>query len=158
MECDDSVRIQLSQEELSLLLGGIDLTQTKARNWYRKTLLAYKKTIRGVPEQFLEILPKIRPYSGNSPFRRRPLAGRPGRLVFQAATLTEYPNAFSAEALRFQEGQQVDVNGIGLGCGHAVRKALVGFQCAILQQLCRQRSSSGIRHDLVITIRFPKIV
>ena len=40
--------------------------------------------------------------------------------------------AFSAEALRFQESQQVGVNGIGLGCGHAVRKALVGFQCAIL--------------------------
>jgi len=56
----------------------------------------------------------------------------PGRLVFQAATLTEYPNAFSAEALRFQEGQQVGVNGIGLGRGHAVLKALVGFQCAIL--------------------------
>jgi hypothetical protein len=54
------------------------------------------------------------------------------RLVFQAATLTEYPNAFSAETLRFQKGQQVGVNGIGLGRGHAVRKAPVGFQCAIL--------------------------
>jgi transposase len=54
MECDGSVRIQLSQEELTLLLGGIDLTQTKARNWYRKTLPEYKKTIRGVPEQFLD--------------------------------------------------------------------------------------------------------
>jgi hypothetical protein len=31
-------------------------------------------------------------------------------------------------ALRFEEGQQVGVNGIGLGRGHAVRKALVGFQ------------------------------
>jgi hypothetical protein len=63
-----------------------------------------------------------------SPPSRRTQEG----LVFQAATLTEYPNAFSAEALRFQEGQQVGVNGIGLGRGHAVRKALVGFQCAIL--------------------------
>jgi hypothetical protein len=54
MECDGSVGIQLSQEELTLLLGGIDLTQTKARNWYRKTLPEYKKTIRGVPEQFLD--------------------------------------------------------------------------------------------------------
>src|SRR5271165_2230285 len=63
-----------------------------------------------------------------SPPSRRTQEG----LVFQAATLTEYPNGFSAEALRFQEGQQVGVNGIGLGCGHAVRKALVGFQCAIL--------------------------
>jgi hypothetical protein len=70
-------------------------------------------------------------------FRRGPHDHRPSRrtqegLVFQAATLTEYPIAFSAEALRFQEGQQVGVNGIGLGRGHAVRKALVGFQCAIL--------------------------
>src|SRR2546422_9104362 len=37
-----------------------------------------------------------------------------------------------------QEGQQVGVDCIGLGRGHAVRKALVGFQGAILQQLCRQ--------------------
>jgi hypothetical protein len=54
------------------------------------------------------------------------------RLVFLAATLTEYPNAFPDKALGFQESQQVGVNGIGLGRGHAVRKALVGFQCAIL--------------------------
>ena len=31
MECDGSVRMRLSQEELTLLLGGIDLRQTKAR-------------------------------------------------------------------------------------------------------------------------------
>jgi transposase len=30
MECDGSVGMRLSQEELSLLLGGIDLKQTKA--------------------------------------------------------------------------------------------------------------------------------
>ena len=48
-----------------------------------------------------------------------------------------------APALRFQESQQVGVNGIGLGRGHAVRKALVGFQCAILQQLCRPWSESA---------------
>ena len=58
--------------------------------------------------------------------------------------------AATAVALRFQEGQEVGVNGIGLGRGHAVRKALVGFQCAILQQLCRQRCRIGIRHDLVV--------
>ena len=38
-----------------------------------------------------------------------------------------------------EECQQVGVNCVGLSRGHAVRKALVGFQCAILQQLCRQR-------------------
>ena len=53
-------------------------------------------------------------------------------LVLQAATLTEYPNVFSAQTLRFQEGQQVCVNGTGLCRGHAVRKALIGYQCAIL--------------------------
>jgi hypothetical protein len=29
--------VTLSHEELSLLLGGIDLTRTKAKDWYRKT-------------------------------------------------------------------------------------------------------------------------
>jgi hypothetical protein len=28
----------LSHEELSLLLGGIDLTRTRRKNWYRKEL------------------------------------------------------------------------------------------------------------------------
>ncbi len=35
---DESVALRLSQEELTLLLGGIDLKQTKSRNWYRKTV------------------------------------------------------------------------------------------------------------------------
>jgi hypothetical protein len=43
MECDGSVSIQLGQEELTLLLGGIDLTQTKARNWYRKAVFESEK-------------------------------------------------------------------------------------------------------------------
>src|SRR6202453_10775 len=29
-------RVVLSQEELALVLGGIDLTQTRSRKWYRK--------------------------------------------------------------------------------------------------------------------------
>ena len=40
---DESVRVKLSQEELTLLLGGIDLKQTKSRNWYRKTLSESEK-------------------------------------------------------------------------------------------------------------------
>jgi transposase len=32
MQCNDSVQMRLSQEELTLLLGGIDLKQTKTRN------------------------------------------------------------------------------------------------------------------------------
>ena len=33
---EQSTRVTLSQEELSLLLGGIDLTRTRRKNWYRK--------------------------------------------------------------------------------------------------------------------------
>src|SRR5271169_4649824 len=36
-----------------------------------------------------------------------------------------------------QERQQVGVNCVRLSRGHSVGKALVGFQCAISQQLCR---------------------
>jgi transposase len=32
---DAQGKVVLSQEELSLLLGGIDLTQTKSKRWYR---------------------------------------------------------------------------------------------------------------------------
>ncbi len=38
MSEDKSVRISLTQQELTLLLGGIDLKQTRPRNWYRKTV------------------------------------------------------------------------------------------------------------------------
>ena len=31
-------KVQLSREQFALLLGGIDLTQTRARKWYRKPL------------------------------------------------------------------------------------------------------------------------
>jgi transposase len=33
---EHSARVILTQEELSLLLGGIDLTRTRRKNWYRK--------------------------------------------------------------------------------------------------------------------------
>ena len=33
---EQSTRVTLSHEELSLLLGGIDLTRTRRKNWYRK--------------------------------------------------------------------------------------------------------------------------
>jgi transposase len=33
---EHSARVTLSQEELWLLLGGIDLTRTRRKNWYRK--------------------------------------------------------------------------------------------------------------------------
>ena len=37
---DGSDRVTLSHEELSLLLGGIDLTRTRRKNWYRKSEIA----------------------------------------------------------------------------------------------------------------------
>jgi transposase len=39
-----SARVTLSQEELSLLLGGIDLTRTRRKNWYRKEVEISEKT------------------------------------------------------------------------------------------------------------------
>jgi transposase len=41
---EHSVRVRLSQEELSLLLGGIDLTRTRRKNWYRKEVELSEKT------------------------------------------------------------------------------------------------------------------
>jgi hypothetical protein len=35
---DAQGKVILSHEELSLLLGGIDLTKTKHKRWYRKAL------------------------------------------------------------------------------------------------------------------------
>jgi hypothetical protein len=35
-EDEQAVRVTLSQEELSLLLGGIDLAQTRRKDWYRR--------------------------------------------------------------------------------------------------------------------------
>ena len=43
MAGDRSDRVTLSHEELSLLLGGIDLTQTRQKNWYRKTVAESEK-------------------------------------------------------------------------------------------------------------------
>jgi len=40
---DQSDRVTLSQEELSLLLGGIDLTRTRRKEWYRKTVPGSEK-------------------------------------------------------------------------------------------------------------------
>jgi transposase len=36
-------RVTLSHEELSLLLGGIDLTRTRRKEWYRKTVSESEK-------------------------------------------------------------------------------------------------------------------
>ena len=45
-EGEQSARVTLSQEELSLLLGGIDLTQTRRKNWYRKEAALSEKNMK----------------------------------------------------------------------------------------------------------------
>src|SRR2546423_13087014 len=42
-------------------------------------------------------------------------------------------------SLVFNEGEEIFVDGFGLGSRHAVRKTLVGFECSVLQQFCRER-------------------
>ena len=42
-DSEQSARVMLSQEELSLLLGGIDLTRTRRKNWYRKEVALSEK-------------------------------------------------------------------------------------------------------------------
>jgi transposase len=43
LAADGSDRVLLSHEELSLLLGGIDLTHTRRKNWYRVTMSGSEK-------------------------------------------------------------------------------------------------------------------
>jgi len=43
LECNDQGRVRISQQELALLLGGIELTQTRRKNWYRKESFLSKK-------------------------------------------------------------------------------------------------------------------
>lgn len=44
--------------------------------------------------------------------------------------------AFFLLLLRFNEREQIFVNGFGLSSRHAVRKTFVGLKRSILQQLC----------------------
>jgi len=48
-------------------------------------------------------------------------------------------SAKQATSLALDERQQVSVDRLRVCSGHAVRKVLVRFQRAVLQQLCRQR-------------------
>ena len=43
---DQADRASLAHEELSLLLGGIDLTRTRRKDWYRKTISEERKSVR----------------------------------------------------------------------------------------------------------------
>src|ERR1700688_425425 len=56
----------------------------------------------------------------------------------------------AVQFLALNELQQVGVDGFGFGGGHAVRKAFVGFESGVLQQLRGQRACGDIRNDLVV--------
>ena len=43
---EESAGVTLSPEELSLLLGGIDLTRTRRKNWYRKEAELSEKNMK----------------------------------------------------------------------------------------------------------------
>jgi hypothetical protein len=70
------------------------------------------------------------------------------RLVYGVTQLSGKPKGQAKQALRcrlrctFQEREQVGIDLVRIGCGHAGWKALVDFQSAI-PQLRRQRSSIG---------------
>jgi transposase len=39
MQGDENGRLRLSQEQLTMLLGGIELAKTRRKNWYRKEMV-----------------------------------------------------------------------------------------------------------------------
>jgi len=43
LESNEQGRVTITQEELALLLGGIELARTRRKNWYRKEGLISKK-------------------------------------------------------------------------------------------------------------------
>src|SRR5438270_2236415 len=53
-------------------------------------------------------------------------------------------------SLGFDEGEQIFVDGLGLGRWHAVRKTFVSLERAVLQQFCRERCRIRIRHNLIV--------
>ena len=46
LQSEESDRVMLSHEELAMLLGGIDLSRTRRKNWYRKEVELGKKNVR----------------------------------------------------------------------------------------------------------------
>src|SRR5258708_28884506 len=60
------------------------------------------------------------------------------------------PKSPHPASLALQKGQEIRVDRLGLGRGHAMRKPFVGFQRRILDQLRGQWPGIGIRHDLIV--------
>jgi transposase len=46
LECNEQGRVRITQEELALLLGGIELARTRRKNWYRKESFLSEKSGR----------------------------------------------------------------------------------------------------------------
>jgi Protein of unknown function DUF72 len=53
-------------------------------------------------------------------------------------------------ASALEEGEQVRIDRISMGSGHAVRKVLVALERAVFQELRGQRACGDIGHDLVV--------
>lgn len=68
-----------------------------------------------------------------------------------AANVETRESATAASGLK--EGQQVRLDDVCVGRGHAVRQILVDLQRAVLQQLGRQRTCVGERNNLVVQLR-----
>jgi transposase len=43
---DQEARVSLSQEELTLLLGGLEVSRTRRKNWYRKEVESSEKKVK----------------------------------------------------------------------------------------------------------------
>jgi transposase len=43
---DQETRVSLSQEELTLLLGGLEVSRTRRKNWYRKEVELSEKKVK----------------------------------------------------------------------------------------------------------------
>src|SRR5438034_4100640 len=70
-------------------------------------------------------------------------------VLFVRCYVTESQGSYPS-SLRFDKFEEVCVDSFSVRGGHPMRKALIGFQSAILEQLCRQRRRIGIRHDLIV--------
>jgi hypothetical protein len=68
-----------------------------------------------------------------------------------AANVETRESATAASGLK--EGQQVRLDDVCVGRGHALRQILVDLQRAVLQRLGRQRTCVGERNNLVIQLR-----
>src|SRR6185312_2609390 len=90
------------------------------------------------PTASTSVTPASMRHSRRTPCPTMPVA--PNRMAFMSGELRS----------SLDEGEQIGVDRGRFRGRHAVRKALVGLQRAVLQKLRRQRRGVGVRHDLVV--------